>query len=151
MKVVPRVDPLLRVANTIEEKGGSVRAPEMRMKDVAADKDKDFDRSHDGSHDASTIHHWIADLQVSCPWFIRFTNARRTMEQGISRRKRPDLHQVGRSTKSLVRMMTESRENWTSLPIVMKVGSCTPKDVDQHMAVLPEIVTSTAEVTIDDI
>ena len=122
------------------------------MKDVATNKDKDFDRSHDGSHDA------IDDLPVDHrPTSIMpvvhtiHANARRTMEQGISRRKRPDLHQVGRSTKSLVRMMTESRENWTSLPIVMKVGSCTPKDVDQHMAVLPEIVTSTAEVTIDDI
>ena len=37
-----------------------------------------------------------------------------------------------------------------SLPIVMKVGNCTPK-TDQHMAVLPDIVTPTAEVTIDDI
>ena len=34
-KVVPRVDPLPRVANTIEEKGGIVRVPGRPMEDVA--------------------------------------------------------------------------------------------------------------------
>ena len=91
-KVVPHLDPLPRVVNTIEEKGGSARAPGRPMKDVATNKDKD-DRMTDRMT-RSTIYKWITDLQVSCPWVIRFTNARRTMEQGISRRKRPDLHQV---------------------------------------------------------
>ena len=57
-KVVFCVDPLPLVVNTIDENGGSVRAPGRPMKDVATNKDKDFNRSHDGSHDA------IDDLQV---------------------------------------------------------------------------------------
>ena len=93
--MVTRVDPRPRVVNKIEEKGGSVRAPGRPMKDVATNKDKDFDRSHGGSNDA------IDDLQVDhLPTSVMpvvhsiHANARRTMEQGISRRKRPDLHQV---------------------------------------------------------
>ena len=91
-KVVPCVEPLPLLVNTIEEKGGSARAPGRPMKDVATNKDKD-DRMTDRMT-RSTIYKWITDLQVSFPWVIRFTNARRTMEQGISRRKSPDLHQV---------------------------------------------------------
>ena len=53
--------------------------------------------------------------------------------------------------KSHVRRTTESRKSRLSLPIVMKVGSCTPEDVDQHMAVLPDIDMPTTEVTVDDI
>ena len=57
-EVVPCVEPLPLVVNTIEEKGGSVRAPGKPMEDVATNKDRDSDRSHDGSHDA------IDDRQV---------------------------------------------------------------------------------------
>uniref|UniRef100_A0AAV1V617 Uncharacterized protein n=1 Tax=Peronospora matthiolae TaxID=2874970 RepID=A0AAV1V617_9STRA len=51
--VIQRVEPLPRVVNTIEEKGGSVRTPEGPMADVSTKKDGDSDRSHNGSHDTT--------------------------------------------------------------------------------------------------
>ena len=49
---VPCVEPLPRVFNTIEQKGGSVRAPGGPMEDVAKTKYRNTDRSHDVLHDA---------------------------------------------------------------------------------------------------
>ena len=58
-EVVPCLEPLPLVVNSIEEKGESVRAPGGSMEDVATNKDRDSDRSHDGSHDE------IDDRQVN--------------------------------------------------------------------------------------
>ena len=57
-EIVPRVEPLPHVVNTIEEKGGGDRVPEKPMKGGETTKDRDTDHSHDGSHDM------IDDLQV---------------------------------------------------------------------------------------
>uniref|UniRef100_A0AAV1UTP3 Uncharacterized protein n=1 Tax=Peronospora matthiolae TaxID=2874970 RepID=A0AAV1UTP3_9STRA len=93
-KVTPRVDPLPRVVNTIEEKGVSVRHPGSPMADVAKKRtgipiDRMMDRMT-----RSTIDKWITNRKVSGPWFIRDMSLRRTKEQGISQGKCPDLHQV---------------------------------------------------------
>ena len=66
-KVVPRVEPLPRVVNTIEEKGGSDRVPESSVEGSETKKDRNTDRLHDGSRDV------IDDLQVDhqqayCLW-----------------------------------------------------------------------------------
>ena len=50
-EVVPRLTPLPRVVNTVEEKGGGDRAPERPMEGGETNETRDTDRSHDGSRD----------------------------------------------------------------------------------------------------
>ena len=57
-EVVPRVKPLPRVINTIEEKGGSDRVPEGSIEGGEMNENRNTDRLHDGSRDV------IDDQQV---------------------------------------------------------------------------------------
>ena len=56
-EIVPRVEPLPHVVNTIEKKGGGNRAPERPMKGGETNKDRNTDRLHDGSHDTTDDRH----------------------------------------------------------------------------------------------
>ena len=50
-EVVPRLEPLPRGVNIVEEKSGGDRAPEGTMEGGETNKDRDIDRTHDGSRD----------------------------------------------------------------------------------------------------
>ena len=150
-KVVPRVDPLPRVVNTIEEKGGSVQAPGRPMKDVATNKDKYFDRSHDGSHDA------IDDLQVdhrpTSVMPVIHTIHERTTNDGAG-------DQSKKETGSSPGVTIDDEPGPDNDRIAGELdvytyrheyGELYAEDVDQHMAVLHDIVTPSAEVATNDI
>ena len=109
-KVVPHVDPLPRVVNTIEEKGGSFRVPGRPIGDVA---------TSDGTGDQSK------------------KEAAPSPDVKIEEEPYPKDNRIEEESDA----STYRHES----------GELYAEDVDQYIAVLPDIVMHTAEVTIDDI
>ena len=117
------------------------------MKDVATDKDQDFDRSHDAIDDPPLDRRPTSVMPVVHTIHERTTNDgagdQSKKEAGpspnitIDEETCPDNDRIARELD----VTTYSHQ----------CGDLYAEDVDQHMAVLPDIVTPTAEVTIDGI
>ena len=149
--VISLLSPLRRVVNTIEEKRGGDRAPEEPMKGGGTNKDRDTDRLHYGWHDV------IGDLQVD----HRSTSVLprgNTIQDQTTNDRAVDQSQKEAGLSPDVKTEEEPCPENDRIEEELDVstyrhesGELYAKDVDQHLAVLPEIVTSTAEVTIDGI
>ena len=149
-EVVPRVRLLSRFGITIEEKKGDKRAPGGPMEDIETNTNRDTDLSHDGSRDVIGDLHVDHRLSTVVP---EFTIQERTKNKGAGKQSRkearpsPDVTIDKKSCPENGRIAGELDVT----PYRHKSGELYAEDVDQHMAVLPDIVMPSAEITIDDI
>ena len=142
-EAVPRVESLPRVVNTIEEKVGGDQVPDGTVEGGETNNERNTDRSHDGSRDA------IDNLQVdhqatSVLPVVNMIQEETTSKIAGDQSKKEDVPLSDVKTDELP--CTEDDRDEEELDFSTyrhEREELYAEDVDQHMAVLPDIVMPT--------
>ena len=150
-EVVPRLEPTLRLVNTIKQKSGDDRAPEGPSEGSKTIKERDNNRWHDGSRDVIDDLH-VDHRSTSVLPLVNILQEQKTND-GAYNQLKDETEQSPEIKNYEDTCLEEDRidEDPDVSTYSHEIGELYAEDEDRHMEVLPDIVTPTVEVTIDDI